>query len=167
MTRWTMAAAAAILTWMSGALAQAPRFEFPADTSFIFSRSNGESLLHQCSRKTPGAFTDFWEPSPADIGNLEKHLAAYLASLEKAGAARPPFGSYNRQYIGVLIRDKRLIYGNYYPTGLHRVWEKGLAAVICDGGPSFWGILFNPQTNEFTDLEFNEAGVRGVESGHE
>jgi hypothetical protein len=29
--------------------------------------------------------------------------------------------------------------------------------IICDGGASFWGLEYDPATEEFTDMTFNSA----------
>jgi hypothetical protein len=101
--------------------------------------SLGKAMLHQCSRDTPDAVSDFWEPSEVEVDNLERRLVLYLAALEKGGSQRPPAGVYSRQYIGVISHGIRLIYGNYYAPGFSGDPGTTRPMVICDGGSSLWG----------------------------
>lgn len=138
------------------AWAETQSFLFPANARFIFPASKGAPLLQQCSRNTPKNISGFWEPSPKEIERLEKLLVYYLADREKARAPVPPRGmQYHRQYVGIVRAGVRMIYGNFYPGGAPREAEKTGPAIICDGGPSHWGVVFNPQTGEFEELEFN------------
>jgi hypothetical protein len=131
-------------------------FQFPANARFIFPASKGALLLQQCSRNTPKDISGLWEPSPKEIERFEKLLVHYLAHREKTGAPLPPKGmQYHRQYVGIIKADVRMIYGNFYPGGAPRKAENTGPAIVCDGGPSHWGIVFNPQTGEFEELEFN------------
>jgi uncharacterized protein len=135
--------------------AETASYRFPFEGRHIMPVSLGKALLQQCSRNTPDAVTDFWEPSEAEVDNLEKRLALYLAALEKGGSQRPPAGKYSRQYIGVISHGIRLIYGNYFAPEFGGDPGTTRAMVICDGGPSLWGVAFDPKTNIFGDLEFN------------
>lgn len=131
-------------------------FQFPANARFIFPASKGALLLQQCSRNTPKDISGFWEPSPKEIERLEELLVRYLAAREKSRTSVPPKGiQYHRQYVGIVRAGVRLIYGNFYSGGTPRDAEKTGPAIVCDGGPSHWGIVFNPQTGEFEELEFN------------
>lgn len=131
-------------------------FQFPANARFIFPASKGALLLQQCSRNTPKDISGFWEPSPKEIERLEELLVRYLAAREKSRTSVPPKDiQYHRQYVGIVRAGVRLIYGNFYSGGAPRDAEKTGPAIVCDGGPSHWGIVFNPQTGEFEELEFN------------
>lgn len=67
------------------------------------------------------------------------------------------FADYYFQY-GALVRGgKRLIYINALPKSerdRRQVWRRG-PEVVCDGGPNFWGVEFNPSTNQFQNASFN------------
>jgi hypothetical protein len=54
---------------------------------------------------------------------------------------------YVREYVGIVVGGKRFIYVNAYPAG-------GPSSV-CDGGSSFWGVVYEPEAREFGDLAFN------------
>ena len=60
------------------------------------------------------------------------------------------------QYIGVLRDKKKFIYINafYLVDPITEKWQTR-PIVICDGGDYFWGVLFNPKTSQFLQLEFN------------
>jgi hypothetical protein len=146
----------ASLVACSGAWAQAASFSLPADARFILSPDIGPSLLQQCSRNAPEGIKEFWLPSAKDISNLERKLVPYLATRAKSGAAVPPQDvTYHRQYVGLVRDGVRLIYGNFYPGGAPHEREKKGPAMVCDGGPAHWGIVFNPSTGHFEDPEFN------------
>jgi hypothetical protein len=145
-----------LITTFGTAYGETHSFVFPSNARFIFPASKGASLLHQCSRHTPKDVSLFWEPSPKEIERLEQFLVIYLAGREKSQAVVPPKGvQYHRQYVGIVKAGVRMIYGNFYIGGKPQVAEKTSPAIICDGGPSRWGIVFNPQTGEFEELEFN------------
>ena len=63
---------------------------------------------------------------------------------------------YHRQYVGIVVNGKRLIYGNFYPASVSEYFdEKSTPVVVCDGGASFWGIVFEPESSVFLELQVN------------
>jgi hypothetical protein len=137
------------------ASAQSYRMSFPEGLRFVLPAANAAPLLLQCSRPAPQGATSYWEPSEAEIVELERALVEYLDQL--TGAERPPLGlTYHRQYIGFARNGIKLIYGNFYP-GTEEVaeFENIRAALVCDGGPSRWGVTYDPATRNFSGLAFN------------
>jgi hypothetical protein len=134
--------------------AAAESYRFPLEGRHILPVSLGKALLQQCSRNTPSAVTAFWQPSEADIVTLEDRLVLFLEGQTKRASQRPPAGTYDRQYTGVVSKGVRLIYGSFYSP---RFGDPGASRpmIICDGGPSLWGVVFDPKTNTFSNLEFN------------
>ena len=68
---------------------------------------------------------------------------------------------YGFQYLGVTIKNKRYIYINaFYVVSKkdlkeeYKNWKKE-PIVVCDGGEGFWGVLFDIETLEFSELAFN------------
>lgn len=65
------------------------------------------------------------------------------------------------QYLGVVIKDKKYIYINAFPANdIARYKEHNYdlsltAVVVCDGGAHYWGVLFDPETKQFSLLSFN------------
>lgn len=89
-----------------------------------------------------------------------------------------PLDEYYRQYLGVVIGDKRLIYVNLFPhelversarigKELQRIAkERGRISKepedwrttfmgVCDGGAAFWTVLFDPRTLQLSSPRFN------------
>jgi hypothetical protein len=102
--------------------------------------------------------TGYWVPSARDIDDLEKQLVTYMTGLSHAETLRPPPESYDRQYIGIYVKGKKLIYGNYFPPSFSKYDPQGKPIDVCDGGPRHWGIVFHPKTNTFTNLSFSSLG---------
>src|SRR5262249_23941352 len=103
----------------------------------------------------PEGATEYWEPTDAQLDELEMRLVAYLESA--SGVELPPRGlAYHRQYIGFVKNGARFIYGSFYP-GQERISEaeRTQPIVICDGGPSLWGVVYEPAVGRFSDFGFN------------
>jgi hypothetical protein len=137
------------------ASAQSYRFSFPSGKRFVLPASNAAALLTQCSRPAPQGATSFWEPTQAHLDVLEGRLVVYLES--RVNAELPWRGiAYHRQYIGFVRNGARFIYGSFY-SGREEIaeWERTEPAVLCDGGPSLWGIVYELDGGTFSDLAFN------------
>jgi len=137
-------------------IAQSPQIKLPGSGLFILPVDAGQSLLRQCSRAAPANVSQFWNPSPEQIQKLELLLPKYV----RYGAGRKPGipddVEYHRQYVGIVVNGKRLIYGNFYPVSVSGYFdEKSTPVIICDGGAAFWGIVFEPESNVFLDLQVN------------
>jgi hypothetical protein len=134
----------------------AAQMQLPSGGLFILPVSAGQSLLRQCSRSSPSNVSQFWSPSLEQIQRLEHDLPMYV----RPGDGRKPVIAdtvqYHRQYVGIVVNGKRLIYGNFYPTSVSDYFdEKSTPVVVCDGGASFWGIVFEPESSVFLDLQIN------------
>ena len=148
----------------------AQSMKLPSAGRFILPVSLGKELLAQCSRPNPGANSQFWQPSSADIDVLETALDKYVAEREKAGKEIPPKNlAYHRQYVGFIRHSDsghepvRLIYGNFYPEGIlselrgnHN--ESTEVVDICDGGSALWGVVYRVSNKTFENLAFNGPG---------
>jgi hypothetical protein len=134
--------AAVFLASMAVAVAGPMDIEFARESRWILVPGHSEYILDQCSRNTPKGITSYWQPSSTDIDTLEQKLLFYLSESKK-----PPNRRYTGIYVGILTHGNKLIYANYSPAGGPEM--------VCDGGPEFWGVVFNPRTSEFSDLEFN------------
>ena len=84
-----------------------------------------------------------WEPSDADIADLESHFVLPKGAM--------PLGQYARYYAGVgeegvkLIRAVYIRNEHFMPLGIHKVGEMDLP-VIFDGGCRVISLQYNPQT---------------------
>ncbi len=93
--------------------------------------------------------------------------------------------AYYRQYLGLVVNGRKLIYINALEIrslsedqskaeilcrefrahhsdclgGLNHASDRWRQQpiTVCDGGDSFWGAIYNPQTKNFSDLAFNGA----------
>jgi hypothetical protein len=117
----------------------------------VLPASQALAVNQLCSRPGPKV-EGGWVPEERDTQALEARLGDVTS--ERHGTISNPFSFY-RQYVGIVVAGKRLIYVNAFPpqVGL-KDWKTRLMSV-CDGGPSFWGIQFDPTDDKFFDLEMN------------
>ncbi len=62
---------------------------------------------------------------------------------------------FDRQYVGIESAGKRLIVNAFHlpdGSGINPARE---AIRVCDGGTQFWGAVFDPSSNTFSELQFN------------
>jgi len=137
------------------AFAQSYRLSLPGGGWSILAPDRAPAVLEQCSRPTPQNVSGFWQPLDATIETLEPKLVEYLEGL--AGSETPPRGVlYDREYIGFVRNGARLIYGNFFPRrGTAAAGEPEPLVVVCDGGSSYWGIVYDPASGRFSELAFN------------
>jgi hypothetical protein len=112
-------------------------------------------------------------PSDSQIRDLEARLpAAFVPALnrqpESYEGATTPLPTYGREYGGIVVGGRKLIYINAFPhrmvdfdgTDLAEDWKHGNrwlhnAVVVCDGGHGFWGAVYDPERKTFSDFAFN------------
>ncbi len=124
---------------------------------------------HQCSRWAP-IITGTWNPSSSDIANVESNLGKISEIVADSccllrGRIKEP-RSYLRQYVGVEVDGKRLIYVNAFARTFFDDWPSQVPKpdwrkepiIPCDGGDDYWGVLFDPSTSSFFDLAINGVG---------
>lgn len=117
-----------------------------------------------CSRPGPPRFDGTWTPTDADIRALESHLSK-ISELHtktfRSGRQIQHPEEYYRQYFGIRVGKKNLIYINAFDDSLTSLDEKILQMwrttpiIGCDGGKSFWGAVYDPASGTFSDLEIN------------
>jgi len=149
----------------SAVLAEPASILLPADGLYRVAPDRAGLLFRQCSRSAPDPGVDLWLPSSSEIAALETTLRRYLAERKAARLPTPPEQvEYGRQYVGYTRNGMRHIYGNFFPRSLwspadplsqHLPNPAARPVVICDGGPSFWGIVYKPATNTFDEPAFN------------
>jgi hypothetical protein len=120
------------------------------------------TMLQQCSRGSPTAGEDTWQPSAADIVALEAGLAAALAARSPAGEldwSHAPQG-WLRQYVGIVRGGRHFVYGNFFPDRMPGMeperWQHEPVR-ICDGGPVFFGVEYDVAARRFIQVDFNGA----------
>ncbi len=110
-------------------------------------------VLDTCSRPSPGRdaarVTGYWAPSRQQVEQLEAALVQLQPQLQDVAG-------FDRQYVGIEAQGKQLIYVNAFhlPDGAN-IDPAREAIRACDGGRAFWGAVFDPQSGQFSELEFN------------
>ena len=121
------------------------------------SLAHAPSQFEQCSRSAPQPEGPVWLPSQAEIAQLESDLLQFYAdnpwSFDSATAPPPAFRGH---YVGFARGYSRYIYASYVPEDVFAGFPDDAAGVlVCDGGADFWGIVYEPATRTFGELEFN------------
>jgi len=145
----------------------ARRSGFHPGTGVVFTAVQVKELLHQCSRGFP-EIEGTWKPTAEQIARLEPKLAealtVLLAQHPSEGAPKPGIADYYRQYGGVIVHGRRLIYVNGFRSGLTKDdhWKHEVVNV-CDGGISFFGAAFDTETKTFMNLQSGVGGVQVIQ----
>ena len=157
MTRRLTTIALLLTLWM-------PPWLYAGEPPFTVLAPNETMHLNRlCSRDGPGKVSEGWLPTPEQILQAETLLPKFVRAN---GRPKGPLSYYYRQYLGVVIGDKRLIYVNVFPRWLiEREELSGISPSnwrtafinICDGGDGFWGALYDPKTLRFSSPRFNGA----------
>jgi hypothetical protein len=142
------------------AMAAPPGVPMKMRSVYIFPEKQGSQLLQQCSRDVPQGITGYWTPSDAQVAALKSALGAYIQqhSADRGNLLSYPLESYHGQYAGIVSRGKQLIYGNFYIRDEGMLHEDSQAVSVCDGGHSFFGVVFDPATNQIVGIAFNGVG---------
>jgi hypothetical protein len=103
-----------------------------------------------------------WEPSAADVAELEAALPAFLQSAENPWLREDPpieerVPTYMRQYLGIIEDGEEIIYANFFCTINEMDWHNDFVFVL-DGGDCFFQVKYNPASGEFFDLSVNGEG---------
>ncbi len=127
--------------------------------------AQADTLAMQCSRRSYDGATGF-DPPRADVARLD----ADLDSLVELARATPDIAAdfdprrSVRQVGGlVLVDGRRRLYVNAYPrpdttAGAYRgacADTPARPCSVCDGGPDFWGVLYDPETRTFSEFDAN------------
>lgn len=106
---------------------------------------------------TNGQTAEYWTPSENDVLALENELAAYLQDNPDRFYGGTPvwerLDEYNRQYIGIILDGKEIIYANYFCDSIQD-WRKDFVFVM-DGGDCFFQFKYDADSAEFFDLQVN------------
>jgi hypothetical protein len=122
----------------------------------VFPAAKARDLLSQCSRETPRA-EGTWTPDQNQVTALEKGLVAALSAADVAQNYKRDISHIARQYGGIVVSGHKLIYVNGFSTDSSLVrdsWRRD-AVRVCDGGPNFFGVEYDPANGTFTDFAFN------------
>ena len=144
----------------------AQKSAFKPSISINFDSANGYLLLSQCSRGTPPV-NGYWSLQRSDIDRLEANFSK-IDTVTATGCCGRGFRVRNLrkcgfQYVGILVGGRKCIYVNAFPTVILKEWQDGARSFdlskqpvsVCDGGPSLWGVVYDVETGEFSELSFN------------
>jgi hypothetical protein len=106
------------------------------------------------------AVPEYWSPTEADIHTLESGLPAYLQENKSAfymtdAPIWEQLGEYNRQYVGIILEGRKVIYASYLcQNGTDTKWKEQFI-FVADGGVCYFKFKFDTSTREFFDLLVN------------
>lgn len=124
----------------------------------------GRGMFGVCSREGVKGIDGEWTPSTEDVRTLESRLGDYLKS-HLHDSLVGPLDDYRKQYGGFTRQGRRFIYVNAYFAPAHgstfqstpssdEYWLRS-PVIICDGGTSAFGIVYDVEAGTFEELEFN------------
>ncbi|MEZ5292837.1 MAG: hypothetical protein R2745_17275 [Vicinamibacterales bacterium] len=130
------------------------------DGGVVLGRDAVRSLMNPCSRGFPPGLTGYWAPTTDELRELEERLAAQLA--QDVPLISRPLNRRRlvvwRQYVGMLRGGVKVIYVNGMPAeSLERheaEWRRG-QLLVCGGGASNFGIVYDTTTRQFDSFEGN------------
>jgi hypothetical protein len=131
--------------------------------STIITPEKGTDMLHQGSRETPKKVRDFYALTPGSIDTLLLNFDKIKKVKTENGKRIKDIDKYGYQYLGVIIKNKKYIYINAFfvksPQMLtikYRGWQTD-PIIGRKGGRLYWGILFDVEKGNFSDLSINEV----------
>ena len=116
--------------------------------------------LKQCSRPNPPH--DLARLlSPSDIRLTNGNLGKLASMKDNDGRGIRPLSEYVYQYVGIVDKGVNKVYVNaIMPPPDQIIWQKQ-ALIMCDGGDRAFGVVFNPETKTFSNLEINGSYAKG------
>jgi hypothetical protein len=119
--------------------------------------SQANAVTRLCSRNAAAKVDRGWQVTTKDADAIEDALAkdSYLrGKLTSAPTKENDPRQYYRQYVGVVVGGRKLIYVNGICVKPSSDWTRKLED-FCDGGACFWGVLYDPASGEFSQFEMN------------
>jgi hypothetical protein len=142
--------------------AQCQDMQFKPAFSVVMHGKEAQILLNQWSRSTPEEVKSYWNPADSDIASLESNFKKlYNLTWHIAVQKIDSLDKFGFQYAGIIINGEKFIYINAFPLNSVKELKQlklnpaKTPVMVCDGGPSFWGAVFNIKTKEFSMLAFN------------
>jgi hypothetical protein len=128
--------------------------------SVLLPPSEAKKLTQPCSRPHAPDFDDTWVPTADDIKLMESKLSRISRLRAKCcmeGAQVRDLGHFYMQYVGIVVSGKKVIYISAFADDRPPEYWKQNAVTVCDGGVD-WGVLYDPATQQFSDLAVNGIG---------
>jgi len=138
--------------------------KFVPEIKAILSQDNGEKLIKQCSRFSVENVQSFFNVSENEVSDLETNFKKiYTIQSTKCclkGQKVSNLKYYGYQYVGLIIKDAKYIYINAFELETSQILLKSgewqiKPVVMCDGGSSYWGVLYNIKKKKFMQLSMN------------
>jgi hypothetical protein len=144
---------------------------FVPEHGVIFPPEKMESVLHPCSRSAPGPVEGGWQPGERDVVALERRLPGLFKTeakkeAESFGGRMPEASNYYRQYVGLIIGGRHIVYVNAFDSHLaenqppnpryHFDW-KTTVPFACDFGTGEFGVEYDPAADTFAHFEFDDC----------
>jgi hypothetical protein len=130
----------------------------------IIADAIGRGMFVVCSRARPGGIDGEWTPSVSDVEALESRLGDYFKS-HMHDSLVGPLSDYRMQFGGFTRLGRHFIYVNaaympahgstYQSTPSNDDYWLRSPVIACDGGTSFFGIVYDVEAGTFQELEFN------------
>ena len=123
----------------------------------IIPKWKASELLKQCSRYVPVA-EGYWDVTKEDVLLLERALPEYVKSNSPryCGKIAQDLSQYKRQYGGIIVQGRKIIYVNAaLPEHEEGDSWKMEVQEYCDGGCYFWGVEFDMESGQFSNLNAN------------
>jgi len=137
---------------------------FKPEWRAILPTSEGLKTARMCTRRSPGPIEDLWVPDATVVDRFEHALAPLLQGALERSPRKPKYtpASYFRQYFGIVVGGRRLVYVNgVVPSRPERDLPSLRTAFQgpCDGWESSFGAEFDVEAERVQNLAFN--GGRG------
>ena len=158
-------ACGALIAFGSGYALQDDASSLNPQLAVILPPDSARSLVKQCTRVVPSHIEGVWQPTTAQVAAFETALAPVLR-LALRRSVRPSargfsVRDYYRQYGGLVVDGKQIIYVNAFHAGfLHYLepdtasWHRS-AVNVCDGAEWFFGAEYDVGSGRVRNLHFN------------
>lgn len=128
------------------------------DLWVIFPESRAKEMRIGTWLSSGADFGGYWTPTEEDVLNLEGQLRAFLSQNFESFNRQPPvweqLDNYKRQYAGVTIKGRKVIYGNFFCTDSEMNWTSEWIFIL-DGGDCYFQLQFDVESGTFTELTVN------------
>lgn len=134
---------------------------FKPQFSIALETKAGKESLKQCSRCSPRNASKIWKVDTIQIKLLEDNFKKVIELRSWNYDCIRDLSVYAFQYVGLTLKKRKYIYINAFRVKDREDLEKRFdywktdAIVVCDGGGSFWGVLFDIEKLDFSELCMN------------
>lgn len=152
----TFALAATLLTCTNIGFAGGPNGILSVEGPLPLKLEQAPRLVKPCWGSGPNPEGQLWLPTAAEVAALETRLEKYMTTVKFGTRAMPAADvKYRGQYVGFMRSKVKHIYASYVPERDSYPLPVGVALLMCDGGPSYWGIVYNTATGRFSELSIS------------